>query len=133
EISYVDWFALFFLYLIGCLFCPTTSHTVDIRYITFVRGENLENFKTYNWAKFGFANFKSGMFTTKGNKNIAADVHFLTVIYLWHVMTLRDVVMRGVYCITLPTIKLKITRMLQLPNTVRPARFLLMNLMMLKK
>ncbi|CAN1187128.1 hypothetical protein LINPERHAP2_LOCUS38551, partial [Linum perenne] len=61
---------------------PTTSHTVDIRYITFVRGENLDNFKTYNWAKFGFANFKSGMFTTKGNKNIAADVHFLTVIYL---------------------------------------------------
>ncbi|CAN1807285.1 hypothetical protein LINPERHAP1_LOCUS24987 [Linum perenne] len=82
EISDVDWFALFFLYLIGCLFCPTTSHTVDIRYITFVRGENLQNFKTYNWAKFGFANFKCGMFTTKGNMNIAADVHFLTVIYL---------------------------------------------------
>ncbi|CAN1132760.1 hypothetical protein LINPERHAP2_LOCUS7226 [Linum perenne] len=67
---------------IGCLFCPNTSHTVDIRYLSFVRGENLMKFKTYNWAKFGLSNFKSGMFLTKGTKNVAADVDFFTVIYL---------------------------------------------------
>ncbi|CAN1779393.1 hypothetical protein LINPERHAP1_LOCUS14735 [Linum perenne] len=82
DISDTDWLALFFLFIVGCLLAPNIYHNVDIRFLSFVRGENLEKFKTYNWAKFGLMTFKTGMVLSKANLTIAADVHFLTLIYL---------------------------------------------------
>ncbi|CAN0857534.1 hypothetical protein LINGRAHAP2_LOCUS6790 [Linum grandiflorum] len=77
--SDTDWVRLFFLYIFACLFCPPSNTTVDLRYLAFVSGEHMSNFKTYNWCKFVLEKFKENMAGSKDCSYMRADFYFLIV------------------------------------------------------